>query len=209
MRNAKEGEYKAQHLSTSYAIVMPFALLFYHQDFWHNLVYYFVPLYCYFIVLVWLMRKRYIFSSILSMVLINANGGFLLTIISYYIFFHQGVLAPEVEATKIAEQNEMGLWIWWPIGVAVLAFFLNMILQAGMGEKGEALLFPLALVFLVLPFFSHHPYWAMLLNTVLFFNFCLFTAKQGDSTGAGAYSALFFFYMMAQMAALIVYAIFF
>jgi len=47
------------------------------------------------------------------------------------------------------------------------------------------------------------------LSTGLFFNFCLFAAKHGGSTGAGAYSALFFFYLMAQMMALIMYAIFF
>jgi hypothetical protein len=143
------------------------------------------------------------------MVLLNANGGFLLTIISYYIFFHQGVLTPEVEVTKITEQNEIGLWIWWPIGAAVLTFFLNVILQAIMSSKGEGLLFLLALVLLVLPFFSHHPYWAMLLSSILFFMSCFITADQGDKTGSGAYFAFFYFYIILQLAALIVYAILF
>lgn len=208
-RNPETGEYKAQRISDSFTLFAPFALLYYHEAFWHNLIFYFIPLYGYFFLLAWVMQKKFQLASAFDMLLSLSVGSFILVIIGYYIFFHQGVLSPEEEVVKTVEQNQMGMWIWWPIAAAILSVVMGSVFLKVIGEKGEKLLFYVALILLVLPFFSHHPYWAMLLSTGLFFNFCLFAAKQGDSTGAGAYSALFFFYLMAQMMALIVYAIFF
>ncbi len=208
-RNPETGEYKAQRISDSFALFAPFALLYYHEAFWHNLIFYFIPLYVYFLLLAWVMQKKFKLASAFDMLLSLSVGSFMLVIIGYYIFFHQGVLAPEDEVVKVVEPNQMGLWIWWPIAAAILSVVMGSVLLKVIGEKAEKLLFYVAFILLILPFFSHHPYWAMLLSTGLFFCFCLFAAKQGDSTGSGAYAALFYFYLLAQMMALIVYAIFF
>jgi len=203
------GEYKSRRISDSFTLFVPFAVLYYHEAFWHNLMFYFIPLYVYFLLLAWIAQKKFQLASAFDMLLIMSGGSFMLSIIGYYIFFHQGVLAPEPEVVEVTEQGQTGLWVWWPIVTAILSAVGGVILLKIMGGKSEKLLFPVALILLVLPFFSHHPYWAMLLSTGLFFYFCITAAKQGDSTGAGAYFAFFFFYMMAQMATLIVYAIVF
>jgi hypothetical protein len=209
-RNPETGEYKAQRISESLTLFAPFALLYYHEAFWHNLMFYFIPLYIYFLLLALVMQKKFKLASAFDMLLVVSGGSFMLSMIGYYIFFHQGAFAPAPEVVETIEQTQTGLWIWWPLAAAILAAVSIVILLKIISEKMHAvLLFSLAFVLLVLPFFSHHPYWAMLLSTVLFFYTAFAAAKQSGSSGSGAYAALFFFYMLAQFFALMVYAFLF
>lgn len=208
-RDPETGEYKSQRIIDSFAMFAPFALLYYHDAFWHNLIFYFIPLYLYFLLLAWIAQKKFQLMSAFAMLSVVSGGSFMLSIIGYYIFFHQGTLAPEPEVVKTIEQNQKGLWVWWPILAAILSALIVVALLKTMGEKMATLLFPLAGVLLILPFFSHHPYWSMILGTGLFFYSAMVAAGQNGTTGAGAYSALFFIYLMAQFFALIVYALLF
>ncbi len=183
-RNPETSEYKAQRISESLTLFAPFALLYYHEAFWHNLMFYFIPLYIYFLLLALVMQKKFKLASAFDMLLVVSGGSFMLSMIGYYIFFHQGALAPEPEVVEIIEHTQTGLWIWWPLVAAILAAISSVILLKIVSEKMHAvLLFSLAFVLLVLPFFSHHPYWAMLLATGLFFYTALAAAKQSGSSG--------------------------
>lgn len=208
-RNPETGEYQSQRISDTFTVLAPFALLYYHEYFWHNLIFYFIPLYVYFLLLAWIAQKKFQLASAFEMLLVVSAGSFMLNIIGYYIFFHQGALAPEPEVAQNIEQPQKGLWVWWPILAAVLSTLTIVVLLKKLGEKVATLLFPLALVLLILPFFSHHPYWTMIVGTGLFFYSAATAAGQNGTTGAGAYSALFFIYVMAQFFALIVYALLF
>lgn len=208
IRKADKGNSPSQRASDSLTLVTPFALLYYHEAFWHNLIFYFVPLYLYFLSLAWIAQRKFRLESACAMLLVLMGGNFMLAIIGYFIFFHEGSLAPEKEVVETVVETPTSLWAWWPIAAGVLsAVIARVILQYR--KNTETLLLPLAPVFLILPFFSHHPYWAMLLNTVMFFYVLGVAAQKSGSGGAGAYSAFFIFYLMAQFFALIVYAVLF
>jgi hypothetical protein len=209
-RNPETGEYKAQRISDSFTLFAPFALLYFHENFWHNLIFYFIPLYVYFLSLAWVMQKKFHLASAFDMLLSVGVGSFVLVIIGYYIFFHKGALSTvESKAPALHDTDEINWLIWWPIPLVTITVLTAVLMFKKIGERAEILLFPVALVLLVVPFFSHHPYWLMMLSTLLFFYLCVFAAKQCGSDGKAAYSAILFFYMMAQMAALIIYAVLF
>jgi hypothetical protein len=197
----------SQRASDSLTLVTPVALLYYHEAFWHNLIFYFIPLYLYFLLLAWIAQKKFRLESAVVMLLVLMGGSFVLSTIGYFMFFHEGSLAAEKEVVETVVETPTSLWVWWPIAAGVvLAIIATTIFK--FRKNTEALLIPIALVFLTLPFFSHHPYWAMLLNTVLFL-YSMGVAAEKSGSGAGAYSAFFFFYLLAQFGALIVYAVLF
>jgi hypothetical protein len=101
------------------------------------------------------------------------------------------------------------MWAWWAIAAAMIACAFCVLLLHIVGRKHDLLLYFLAATLLLLPFFSHHPYWAMVLNIGLFFYFCMAAAKHDDPTASGAYAAYVLLFIMAQFAALVVHAIFF
>ena len=199
MRDPETGSYKPHWMSDSLVLFAPFSVLFFHDNFWPSLLFYAVPFYGYCMVIaygLWFWKKV---NAPLAMLKINGVGSFLLTVIGYYLFFHTGSLAEE---PVVSERNwqASGLWVWWPFAVIVIAGAITALLNS------ESVIWVLGIVLLVVPFFSHHPLWAMLFASVVCVMVCLSLAKQ---QGSGAYVALVYFYMLAQMAALIVYAVVF
>jgi hypothetical protein len=70
----------------------------------------------------------------------------------------------------------------------------------------ESWVFPLGIILLLLPFFAFYTLLAMLLATVTYFFTCIRIANKQNNQ---AYFAAFMIYMMGQLAALIIYAVFF
>lgn len=198
LRNPETGEYKSRYISDSFVMFAPFAALYYHDFFWHALLLYFAPLNVYFFILAWLLDRKIKNFPPVEMIKVMGAGSFLLTIIIYYLFFHQGSLAET--PTEVVRAVDNPWWVWWPFAVIIIAGWITALINL------EKLLMIVGVIFLIIPFFSHHPLWAMLLAAITYLLSCFAIAqKQGN----GAYVAVFFFYMIAQIAALIIYAVFF
>lgn len=199
MGDPDSGNHKSQSLSDSVVLFAPFLVLFYHDHFWGVLVCYFLPFQLYCFLVAYALRRWKKTDALREMSVINGVGSLMLVLIAYYLFFHEGALTEEV----VAEPNKVDVnhwWSWWPFVLIVLAGWLTAVLNS------EKLIWILGVIFLVVPFFSHHPLWAMALASLAFLLVCFSLAER---QGNGAYVALVYFYMLAQMAALIIYAVFF
>lgn len=193
------GRYKSQPPSDSLVLFAPFLTLFYHDHFWGVLVYYFLPLQLYCFLVAYGLQRWKKNDGLRAMSVVNGTGSLMLTLIAYYLFFHEGSLSEDVAAAP-NNPDASHWWSWWPFALIVLAGWLTAILNS------EKLIWLLGLVFLVVPFFSHHPLWAMSLASLAFLLVCFALAER---QGSGAYVAFFIFYMLAQMGALIIYAVLF
>jgi hypothetical protein len=198
MRDPDTGEYKSRGLSDSLVLFAPFLVLFYHDNFWGVLVYYFVPLQLYCLLIVSGVQRWKKTDVLLEMSVVNGAGSLILTVIAYYLFFHEGALTQEPGPTP--DVDTANVWSWWPFALIVLASWLTAILNSG------KIVWVLAAAVLVVPFFSHHPLWAMSLASLAFMLVCFSLAQRQKN---GAYVAFFFIYMLAQMGALIIYAVLF
>ncbi len=202
LRDPETGSYKSQYASDSLALFSPFAALYFHDFFWQALLYYFVPLHLYFVVLAWAVKRKVENFPPFEMIKVIGSGSFILTIIIYYLFFHQGLLTePKAETpTETVQVVNHPWWVWWPFAGIVLSAWITALINS------EKLILVLGLVLLILPYFSHHPLWAMLLTVFAMFWCCFSMAqKQGNS----AYVAFLMFYLLAQTGSVVVYAIFF
>lgn len=197
-RDPDTGEGESPVLSDSVVLFAPFLILFYHDHFWGVLIYYFLPLQLYCFLVAYGLQRWKKTDGLRQMAMINGTGSVMLTLIAYYLFFHQGALTEEVTATPNMDATHW--WSWWPFALIVVAGWLTAALNS------EKLIWVLGVVFLVVPFFSHHPLWAMSLASLAFLLVCFSLAEQ---QGNSAYVAFVFFYMLAQMAALIIYAVLF
>lgn len=198
LRNPETGDYKSHYMSDSFVMLVPFAALYYHDSFWHALLLYFAPLHVYFFILAWWVDRKIKNFPPVEMIKLMGVGSFLLTTIIYYLFFHQDSLAEA--PTEVVQAVDYPWWVWWPFAAIIIVGWITALINL------EKLLMIVGVIFLIIPFFSHHPLWAMLLATITYLLSCFAIAKK---QGNGAYVAVFFFYMLAQMLALIVYAVFF
>lgn len=199
MGDPDSGNQKPHSLSDSLVLFAPFLALFYHDHFWSVLVCYFLPFQLYCFLVAYGLRRWKETDALRQMSAINGIGSLMLTLITYYLFFHEGALTEDVVTTPNNEDANHW-WSWWPFALIVVAGWLTAALNS------EKLIWVLGVVFLVVPFFSHHPLWAMALASLAFLLVCFSLAEQ---QGNGAYVAFVFFYMLAQMGALIIYAVLF
>lgn len=198
LRNPETGDYKSRYISDSFVMFVPFAALYYHVFFWHALLFYFAPLHLYFFILAWAVKRKVENFPPFEMIKVIGFGSFVLTIIIYYLFFHAGSLAEATTETVQIVDNPW--WVWWPFAGIVLSAWITVLINS------EKLIWGLGLVLLILPYFSHHPLWAMLLTAAAMFWCCFSMAqKQGNS----AYVAFLMFYLLALTGSVVVYAIFF
>lgn len=196
--NPATNEYKARRVSDSVIVFAPFSLLFYADHFWHNLIFYYAPFYAYCLLLALILKRWKKELVPTEMLLSSGVGGTFLVIIIYYLFFHEGSLAEA--PTETVETVNNSWWVWWPFAGIILSAWITALINS------EKLIWVLGLVLLILPYFSHHPLWAMLLTVFAMFWCCFSMAqKQGNS----AYVAFLMFYLLAQTGSVVVYAIFF
>lgn len=197
---SETGTYQPDRLSDSVVVFAPFITLFYHDHFWQAFLYYLIPFNCYCALMMYSVYRWKRVSSSREMIIVNSTAGVPLTLIAYYLFFHQGTLANEPATIHVEEQVNHTWWAWWPFAVILFSGGLTAILNS------EKMLWVSGVIFLLLPFFSHHPLWAMAVASLVFLLVCLSLAERQRN---GAYVALFMFYMIGQIAALIAYAVFF
>jgi hypothetical protein len=179
----------------------PFWALFFHEQFWQAIVYFALPLnaYCIAIGLALARWKKISFFLLINPAAVA--GGYMLSILIYYLAFDHGSLATESVKATGSSPDSILYWSYW------LPFVL--ILGAGAmtaAANRESWVFPLGIILLLLPFFAFYTLLAMLLATVTYFFTCIRIANKQNNQ---AYFAAFMIYMMGQLAALIVYAVFF
>lgn len=191
-------QYKPHRASDSLIVFAPFSLLFYADNFWHNLLFYYAPFYAYCLLLAFILKRWKKDLVPTEMLMSSGVGSTILVIIIYYLFFHKGSMTEA--PTEVVQTIDHPWWVWWPFAGIVLSAWITAVINS------EKLIWVLGLVLLILPYFSHHPLWAMLLTVVAMFWCCFSMAqKQGNS----AYVAFLMFYLMAQMVSVAIYAFFF
>ncbi len=179
----------------------PFWALYFHEQFWQAIVYFVLPLnaYCIAIGLALARWKKISFFLLINPAAVA--GGYMLSILIYYLAFDHGSLATESVKATGSPPDSILYWSYWLPFVAILG--------AGAmtaAANRESWVFPLGIILLLLPFFAFYTLLAMLLATVTYFFTCIRIANKQNNQ---AYFAAFMIYMMGQLAALIIYAVFF
>ncbi|HRH76255.1 MAG TPA: hypothetical protein PK129_02820 [Cellvibrionaceae bacterium] len=179
----------------------PFWALYFHENFWQAIVYFVLPLNAYCVAIGFALAR---WKKLNFFLLINpaaVAGGYMLSILIYYLAFDQGSLATEsVKATGSAPGSILYWSYWLPFVVILGAGAMTA------AANRERWVFPLGIILLLTPFFAFYTLWGMLLATVIYFFTCISIANKQDNQ---AYFAAFMIYMMGQLATLIIYAIFF
>lgn len=180
---------------------IPFWALYFHEHFWQTIVYFALPLNAYCIAIGGVAAR---WKKLELFLLINpfaVAGGYMLSTLIYYLAFDHGSLATESVKATGSPPDSILYWSYWLPFVAILG--------AGAmtaAANRESWVFPLGIILLLLPFFAFYTLLAMLLATVTYFFTCIRIANKQNNQ---AYFAAFMIYMMGQLAALIIYAVFF
>lgn len=209
--------YDVNHrLSNNLILFAPYAILFFSDNFWINTLY-LVPLFLYAILIMQLAYKKGWAPVGPAMVLITFPGTVVVTVIIYYIFFHEGVMSPEVAQladTKIAnKENTSPLWPFYIYGLLLFTQLVYGLIERKKGEKANqsvAFLFIQVLGFNILPLFTQQYWWLMLVGVIIFFAILLSVTNRIKLTSRGGIGfVLIFFYMMAATVSIVLYAILF
>ena len=210
----KEYDYNGQ-LSTMALLFIPYAVLFYTEQFWANLLLY-IPLYIYCFGMLFYVYKKGYFAIPPMIAAYASPGQFMLVIIAYYLFFDEGVLSDTQTLSATTEeaikQTEYAMWPY----VTFVTIWLTTIASCLL-ERKERITpnIPGALIFLsiatlpTLPLFTHIYWWGLLASLVGFLTILFAMFGKRSDTGAGAGSAFFYFYMMTTMGSIILYAFLF
>lgn len=204
---AEEVSHRNERLS-DLVFLAPFAALFYTEYFWTSLIFT-LPIILAVIATQWAChRKRWIDRP--SELILLVPGSYLLTLIVYFIFFHDGFLAesnptPEVIADRTAESSAFTWLGFWPYAIYAFGFLLAITRKSTDGICLSALLLILAIT--ILPFFTGHYWWSMLAG----FGLLLFTGHRAfsilESGSAGAFSLVSgLFYMISAFGSVLAYA---
>jgi len=204
----------------------PFTLLFYTESFWlHTL--YFIPLYLYFWVALVLISKERWFSGEATSVFFHGLGGFVLTVLGYYLFFHDGVLVePEHVVTDTAEAvmtvtDLQGTLVQsgdaeWPFLIFASLVLGTLVVRGSefllKREPGLSSMLALAsaIVLPILPLFTSN-YWGGIISGFIALLVLLLSLFSGEkaSSRAGVGFIYFYIYMMSFILSLIIYAFLF
>ncbi len=141
-------------------------------------------------------------------------GSYLLTIIAYFIFFHEGIFtasAPAVDSTlsQDPESPEATGWLYyWPYLVILGCFIPTMITNNDSIFSVSLLLLILAIT--IMPFFTGY-YWSTMGGGFLLLLVAvnrMFKVLKSDEAGGASFISSFF-YMMAAFFSIVIYAVFF
>lgn len=201
-------------------VFSPFAIFFYTDAFWSNLLYYYLPLWLYFGAALFVAKKKGWCPHGLSLYPIRVSSGLVVVFLGYYLFFHDGMAADApVESVVNDLQPEEGegsgfalLKSYWAFGAIVVIGLLTLLLKR-VDKTANQQLFTLSLWLMtfglpVLPFFSPHYWWAMLATLISYAMVISRLSKSAGSEG-GAYFAFFYFYLLAAAGSVILYAVLF
>lgn len=161
------------------SLLSQFIVLYYHEQFWHNFLFYIVPLYTYFFMLVWVVVKRFKLAFVYSVMRI-ISGSFW-NVLLYYLFFYpreSPLLGFRIAAVDKTATSSW--WSWWPLVAAVVCtgLVLYLIKLVRTSSNAQALFFILTFLLLMLPLFSQHIVWAMLLSSGLVLSTCILVSRR-------------------------------
>jgi len=204
----KSYDYNRQLLSMV-LVFMPYSLLFYTDDFWNNILLY-IPLYLYCLGFLYFTYCKKWFEVPPGLAAFNSLGQFLLVVIAYYLFFHDGVFSePEVvpELTHRLVNNDE---VWWPYGVFAGIWLASVVFVflARLGrfyQDASMLLIWAALFGLpLLPFFMTS-YWGGMLAGLVGVISLLYICSRHEGFGSASF-ALLYFYILTAFGSMTVYA---
>jgi hypothetical protein len=187
-------------LSDTVCLLTPFASLGYHEQFWHSILYFLLPLNIYYLVASMAIRRWRKIAFDPSVNLIAVGGGYLMSAIMYYLAFNQGPLVADAVQTAAPSQPFWQWRLWLPFAAILAAAAATCV------ANRESWIFPLGITLLIIPFFASHALWAMACAALAYFYVCYSQAKKHDNHGL---FVAFIFYLFGQFTALIIYAVLF
>lgn len=186
------------------ALLSPFIALFYTDTFWTSLLFT-VPL----ILVVLTMqsicyRKGWLSTPPEPLAL--APGVYLLAILGYFMFFHEGLAGPNAGSENIVERDRPSWIDYWPYAAYLITFTFTATRRSTDGICLSILF--LALANCILPFFTDHYWWAMLAGFVMLMLVLNRGLRHLGQDEGGALSMIGgYFYMLTAFGSVIVYAI--
>lgn len=195
----------------SVILFTPFAALFYTENFWSNLLY-FIPLYLYFWLLMYLANKKNWFPSFSSEVPMYGAMGFFITVIGYFIGFHEGIMVDEPVSGEL-ENPDPAVWPYYAFAVIGIVTLIIALIEALRGQKIQSsalMVFIMAVVYPLLPLFTA-TYWWGLLGGFLVFSLLMpisLSRLPGDVKG-GIGFFMGYSFMMATSLSILLYAFLF
>ncbi len=193
----------------------PFLALFYTEHFWITLLY-LIPLYLYFGLLMYIANKKQWCPFFVTDIAIYGSSGLMVTIIGYFIWFHEGVLSPS-ETTVVSVANEKAVIVVWPFyvmaGLFIAGFIVNKLASKKNRSEANAAFKILALQAIgypVLPLFTDYYWWTMLAGLVAYvIALPIILRVLTDSSRGGIGFVLGYIYMMAATGSILLYAFLF
>ncbi|MFC6634141.1 hypothetical protein [Microbulbifer taiwanensis] len=187
------------------ALFAPFLALFYTENFWTSLA-------CTLSIILitatsqWFCHRKGWLNAPSELITL-VPGSILLTVVIYFIFFHDGFA--EATPHDLVEANDGEHTSW--TGYWVSALYFICFLLAAVPKKSDATFLSLLLLIpaiTILPFFTGHYFWFMLLGLLLLLISVHRGFKNLETGSGGALSAVGgYFYMLAAFASIAVYAI--
>jgi len=193
----------------------PFIALFYTENFWLTLLH-LIPLYLYFAILMFIANKKDWCPFFKADISIYGSSGLVVTIIAYFIWFHEGVLStPDTEA-KLIETKETAP-VFWPFYVFVTlfvsAFFANTFQPKKNRSESNTAFIVLtiqAIGYPILALFTDYYWWSMLVGLIAYaVSILILLRPLPDSSRGGIGFVLSYIYMMIATGSILVYAFLF
>lgn len=209
-KRKRGGEYDINHRGPDNLVLLtPFVLLFYTDQFWHNLLVYLIPLYVYYALVFFIAKIMRWYQVMWSILAFHSFGALLLTVIGYFLFFHEGPAAIAAEVQEQSAGKESSLMSYWAYFLA--GFLALATLGLDLGKKSgvaATLILLLTGLFPILPFFMPNYWLGLGILSAVYVTLCLSLASRAG-TASGAYAAFVYFYMLVATGSIVVRAIFF
>lgn len=181
-------------------IFAPFLALLYTENFWLNLTGTLPVILVSFLAQTFFYRRDWLKSPPEFLTL--APGSYLLAVISYFIFFHEGLLVGS-DGEPVVESLSFSFWPY----AAYVAFFLFAITRKSTNGICLSTLI-MALAVNTLPFFTAHYWWAMAAGFCILIVIVCRAQTALDSGSGGALSFVSgYFYLITALGSILVYAI--
>ena len=216
--NDPEIEYDHNDNSRKFIIVFtPFCVLFFTEQFWLHLLY-LVPLYAYFIGLTYFASKKGWALYMKHEISMHASSGVMMTILAYFIWFHEGILTPETStATTPTDMATFPLvhtlWPYYAFAGLIVAIIIASLYEhfrkINTSISGK-LFVVMAFANPLLPLFTHYFWWGQLAGAVVFIAVLSYmTSRAKLNVQGGMQFFMGYVYMMVLTLSVIIYAFLF
>lgn len=204
-RTAIEGIHTSKDRLSDLVVFSPFVALFYTEGFWNHLLWTFPPILAV-TATQWACHRKGWLGSPPELVPLAA-GSYLLATAAYFLFFHEGLLEGSPTTPEEVRAKGQSTWAtYWPYA----GYFICFLLSTAPKKPGSIVL---SLLFLIpaatiLPFFTGHYFWFMLLGALFVLLAIRRGIKKAEAGSAGALSVIGgYFYAITAFGSLLVYAV--